>query len=247
MQHQIIRIRHEVKRRRLTVRETLPITTGMLRVVLEGDDLADFVSSAPDDHVKLFIPAGEGAAARRDFTPRRFDPEACTLAIDFALHDGGPATNWAMAAQPGDTIEVGGPRGSVVVPMTFAWWLLVADETGLPALGRRLEEMPGGVRVTSLVAVAGPGEEQAFRTEADHRALWVHRPLDRADDPGPLLAVLETLDLPSGDGFVWTAAEARVARAVRDHICGTRGHPSAWTRMSGYWVKGQADAQEKFE
>lgn len=245
MKHQITRHRHEIKRRVLTVREKSHVTPGMIRVLFNGPDLDSFVSLSPDDHVKLAVPANGGEAEKRDYTPRHFSPVDRTLAIDFAVHDAGPATQWAIEAKPGDTLEIGGPRGSAVVPHDFDWWLLIGDETALPAIGRRIEELPSGTRVTSVVAVTGPAEHQAFKTTADHEAKWAYRPLDRSDDPAAILAALEGVTLPKGDGFVWVAAEASVARAVRDYIVGKRGHPLAWTKAAGYWKKGVADAHEK--
>jgi hypothetical protein len=54
------------------------------------DGLSDFISLAPDDHVKLFFLVEAGGIERRDYTPRHFDQVARTLAIDFAVHDAGP-------------------------------------------------------------------------------------------------------------------------------------------------------------
>ena len=75
----------------------------------------------------------------RDFTPRRFDSKTATLVIDFALHDAGPATRWALGARAGDRLEIGGPKSSKVVPDDFDGYLLVGDESALPAIGRRVE------------------------------------------------------------------------------------------------------------
>lgn len=246
MQHQVLRVRHETRRRRLTVREVARVTPGMIRVVLADRCLADFVSAGFDDHIKLFFPS-EGEPERRDYTPRAFDCEACTLTVDFVLHDAGPATRWAADARPGDTIEIGGPRGSVVVSDSFDWWLLVGDETALPAIGRRVEEAAPGARLTTLVAVPDPAGEQRFATRAEHRALWVHRPADRAADPEPLLTSLAALDLPAGEGFVWIAAEAGVARALRAYMLDGRGQPRQWIRASGYWLQGSSEAHVKIE
>ncbi|QAY95541.1 NADPH-dependent ferric siderophore reductase [Methylovirgula ligni] len=242
MEHQIIRHRLEPRHRSLTVKEKTRITPGMIRILFAGSDLEDFVSLAPDDHVKLFIPTQTGEVERRDYTPRRFDRAARTLAIDFAVHDAGPATRWAIGAALGDRLDIGGPRGSAVVSPTFDWWLMIGDETALPAIGRRIEEMPDGTRVVSIVSVRAKVEEQTFATGARHEALWVHRPLDHADDPASLLSTLQTISLPDGDGFVWIAAEARVARALRDYVVKSCGHPLAWTKAAGYWRKGVADA-----
>lgn len=245
MENLITRHRHELKFRTLTVKETSRLTPNMIRILLEGDDLADFVSLGFDDHIKLFIPTEEEETEKRDYTPRFFDTDARRLAIDFAVHDAGPATRWAIDARPGDTLQIGGPRGSAVVSPAFDWWLLVGDETALPAIGRRIEELPAGARVVSIVTIADDNDRQSFSTQADHQAIWVRRPLDRADDPAPVLDALRELALPQGDGFVWIAAEARVARAARDHLVNERGHPLQWTKAAGYWRKGVADAHEK--
>ena len=53
--HAIARVRHEPRRRLLTVQNVQRLTPNMVRVTL-GGDLAGFVSSAYDDHVKVFFP-----------------------------------------------------------------------------------------------------------------------------------------------------------------------------------------------
>lgn len=242
MQHQVLRVRHELKRRTTTVRSVTRVTPGMLRIVVADPSLEDFVSEGFDDHVKLFFPGGGDEPERRDYTPRAFSREDGTLTLDFVLHDAGPATSWAAGARPGDELVIGGPRGSVVVSDSFGWWLLVGDETALPAIGRRLEEAGPGVRITTIVAVTGPEEEQEITTRADHRAIWVHRPAGQAADPEPLLDALARLDWPEGEGYVWIAAEAGVAKALRAHILDVRGHPRQWHRASGYWLEGTADS-----
>lgn len=247
MKHEITRHRHETRRRHLTVRDKTSITPNMIRIVVEGEDLADFVSLGADDHVKLFLPAGDDGEQRRDYTPRAYDREARTLTLDFAVHDAGPATRWAIDADPGDAIEIGGPRGSAVISPTFDWWLLVGDETALPAIGRRIEELPEGAHVVSVVAVTGPEEEQHFETAARLVPIWAHRPAQDADDPAALLTVLRNIALPEGDGFVWVAGETTVARAVRDHLVTERGHPREWSKAAGYWRKGEADSHGRIE
>ncbi|WP_158808933.1 siderophore-interacting protein [Beijerinckia sp. L45] len=242
MKHQINRIRHDLVRRSLVVRRVENVTPNMLRLTLAGDELAGFTSLAPDDHIKIMVP---GEAERRDYTPRRFDTAKNELLIDFALHEAGPVTDWARRARPGDVAQISGPRGSAVVPDDFDWWLLIGDETALPAIGRRIEELSAETPVTSLVAIAGPGEEQTFRTQSTHHAIWVHRLATRSDDPEPLLEALKSFKPPFGDGFIWIAAETTVTRALRAYVSGAMCHPSEWLKASGYWVKGKADASEK--
>ena len=61
--HQIERVRHDTRCRTLTVETVTQLTSHMLRIGFVAEDLHDFVSVWPDDHVKLFLP-GEGRARR---------------------------------------------------------------------------------------------------------------------------------------------------------------------------------------
>ncbi|WHO71030.1 siderophore-interacting protein [Rhizobium sp. BT03] len=240
----IERVRHETRRRALTVESVVDITPGMRRFTLTGDDLADFTSLAPDDHIKIFVPAADGGEERRDYTPRCYDNAARMLTIDFALHEAGPVTQWAIGARPGDRLEIGGPRGSAVVSKAVTRWLLIGDETALPAIGRRIEESAAGTTITAIAAVAGPLEEQTFDTPADLDLHWAHRPLSKATDAAALLKLLRAVDIQP-ETFVWVAAEASVTRDIRAHLL-ERGHPLSWIKASGYWVFGKADTTEKF-
>ena len=241
--HEIVRLRHETRRRTLTVTATAHLTPHMLRVHLASRDLADFVSAGFDDHIKLFLPGEDGPVAR-DYTPRGFDPVARTLTLDFALHAAGAATAWALDAKVGDTLEIGGPRGSAVVPDDFDWYLLIGDETALPAIGRQLEALRAGVPVTTIVAIDGEADRQAIDTRSAWHPRWITRDRDGADDAVSLGRALAAFDWPSGDGFVWIAAEAQVARALKATVL-ERGHPPGWLKAAGYWVRGQPGTSDK--
>ncbi len=240
------RVRHEAKARTVQVSGVERLTPGMLRITFTGEALSDFVSLSPDDHLKLFVPTLTGEIVRRDYTPRRYNQRAKTLVIDIAIHDAGPATLWALNAKPGDTIQIGGPKSSSVLPSDIRRWLLVGDETALPAIGRRIEEAPAGTNITSIVAVPGPQDHQAFKTAANLTAHWAHRPLAAANDPRPLLDIIKTIDLKP-ETFAWVAAEAHVARAIRSWLIDKRGHPKSWLKAGGYWVVGKADAHDRLD
>jgi NADPH-dependent ferric siderophore reductase len=246
--HATRRVRHELRRRMLTVSSTENLTPRMRRFGFTSPDLHDFVSASHDDHIKLFFPgndAGEPKTCMRDFTPRRFDRDRGTLFVDFALHDAGPATQWAASARVGDRLQIGGPKGSIVVPDDFDWYLLIGDETALPAIGRRVEELRAEVPVTTFV-VTDAGETQDFHTKAAWTPHWVARDAS-SDDASLLGAALAGHVLPEGEGFVWIAAEASVARQLRSIVVDERGHPRQWTKAAGYWKRGQAETHEKIE
>ena len=239
------RVRHEVRVRRLEVIDIGHVTPAMLRVTLAGDDLIDFDSCGFDDHVKLLLPQSDGSVERRDYTPRRFDRAARTLAIDFALHDAGPATGWARRARPGDRLDVAGPKGSRIAPPSVRRWLLIGDETALPAIGRMIEEADAGTRITCLAAVTAVQGEQTFTSAASVEMRWVHRPSNAAADPEPLSVPLDALAIPP-ETFAWIAAEGTVARALRERLVAC-GHSPAWIKAAGYWIAGHADAHLKLD
>jgi NADPH-dependent ferric siderophore reductase len=248
--HQMRRLRHELRRRTLTVGRIEHLTPRMMRVHFISPELADFVSASPDDHVKLFFPqAGtmDGKPVMRDFTPRAFDRAAGRLTVDFALHEAGPATEWAASAQVGDKLDIGGPRGSQVVPDDFDWYLLIGDESALPAMGRRVEELRPGVPVTTLAVIVHPYEEQRFATEAAWTPIWLARGEPDAGDADRLLERLAAIELPPGDGFVWIAGEAAIVRRLRAHMIEERGHPKAWLKAAGYWQRGQTDGHVEID
>ena len=247
--HTIERLRREPKRRRLTVESVETLTPKMRRIVFTSPELADFVSLGADDHIKMFVPdsAAPQGIAMRDYTPRAFDAERRALTIDFVLHDAGPASDWARRAKPGDRLDIGGPRGSMVVADDFDFYLLVGDETALPAIGRRIESLRAGVPVTTIVLVDGPEDVQVLKTRADWRPIWLARSGSDQDDATLLGEALARSPTPSGDGYVWIAAEARAARGLKAHMLEERGHPKAWLKAAGYWVRGKAGESEKLD
>lgn len=261
------RVRHETRLRLLEVREVGRITPGMVRVTLGGEALAGFVSAAHDDHVKLFFPQlredvpalprlgpdgpvfPEGAPrpAARDYTPRRHDRAANTLAIDFVLHGDGPAASWAAQARPGQVLGVGGPRGSFIVPDDFDWYLLAGDETALPAIGRRLEELPGGARAVVVVEVADGGEEQRFESRAEVETRWLHRGDAAPGATSRLVEEVAALRLPEGEGYAWVAAEAGAAKALRRCLVEERGLRKDRVKAAAYWKRGAVAVHETYE
>jgi NADPH-dependent ferric siderophore reductase len=259
------RVRHETKTRLLQVRDVSRLTPKMVRIVVGGEALSGFVSASYDDHVKLFFPhpgeekpvlptpspngpvypEGVMRPPARDYTPRRYDAAANTLTLDFVLHDAGPATAWAEQAKTGDFLGVGGPRGSFVIPDDFDWYLFVGDETALPAIGRRLEELPASTRVVVVAEVADKAEEQQFASRAALEVRWLHRNAAAAKT-SLLLDALTGLSLPAGEGYAWVAAEAATAKALRQYLVEQRGLDKERVKAAAYWKRGAVAVHETY-
>lgn len=252
-QHESRMVRHPLVFRRVKVREVVDLTPNMRRVVVAGPELEGFHSGAPDDHVKVFFhnpdgeyvtpvpgpdgpvfPEGKTPSPARDYTPRLYDPEAGTLTVDFVIHGDGPASNWAEGAKPGDDFAFGGPRGSFVAADDFDHYVMVGDETALPAIARWLEEMPAGRRATALIEIPEEGDRQEIATRADASITWLPRNGAPAQQSRLLEEALAGL-APEGDAFWWIACESRRARLMRKSLTDERGIPKDWIRATGYW------------
>jgi NADPH-dependent ferric siderophore reductase len=262
----VTRVRHPLKIRLVEVLRIAPLTPHLIRITLGGDDLRGFVSASFDDHVKVFFPApgaakpvlpvvgpdgpshdpGAVPAVMRDFTPRRFDPVAGELDIEFVLHDSGPATTWAAQARVGQYLGIGGPRGSMIIPTGFDWHLLIGDDTALPAMARRLEELPRVARSIVIAEVAGSYAQVDFKSHSQMQVIWCHRGEAPHRDAAPgaaahgsLLASLTALPpLPTGEGYAWVAAESSVVRQIRVHLLSQRGLHKSRIRAAAYWKRG---------
>ncbi|ETK18451.1 putative iron utilization protein [Pseudomonas sp. FH4] len=242
----IHRVTHEIKRRRLEVLRVVDITPRMRRITLGGEQLAGFASLGSDDHIKLlfaqnaaeqaalesptFSVKGEGPQpAMRDYTPRRIDLSSGELDIDFVLHGDGPASTWAEQAKPGQHLHIAGPRGSMIVPDIFDSYLLVGDETALPAIARRLEELPAGRKVLAVIEIADEHEQQALDSAADVEVIWVVRGRD------DLLGAVRELQVPQGSLYAWVATETKLSRQVRRVLLDEHTLNDEFVKAVGYW------------
>jgi NADPH-dependent ferric siderophore reductase len=258
------RVRHELKMRLLQVKRTRLVSPQLLCVTLAGEDLRGFVSASFDDHVKVFfpepgqdepvlptvgpdgisMPPGVPRPPARDYTPRRHDAAAGELDIEFVLHGDGPASMWAAQAKPGQFLGVGGPRGSFVVPTGYDWHLLIGDETSLPAIARRLEELPASTRATAIIEVADASAEIPLPDRAGLTVNWLHRDGAPAGDPSLLQHAARRVEMPTGEGYVWAAAESAAAKALRRVMVEERGIPKSRIRASSYWKRGASAVHE---
>ena len=233
------RVRHELKRRELDVVDVRPLSPGFTSVTFAGEALADFVSLSFDDHVKFMFDDAQGQPVRRDYTPRSYSTAQRRLTIEFALHGHGLASGWAKQARVGQRVLIGGPKGSMIIPVDYAWHLLVGDPTALPAMRRRLEELPAGTPVT-VIAQAETADRLPFTSQAALQVQWV-------DTPDALVQAVAAQPLPEGEGFAWCAGEAATMAALRKLLLEVKKHPREAMRVAAYWKHGASEFHENLE
>ena len=242
------RVRHPFKARHLQLLSREQISPGFVRLTLVGE-LRDFASAGFDDHFKLLLPqVGQEKPSlpemvdgkpqvdgprptMRDYTPLRWTTN--TLTVDFALHDHGPATEWARTAPMGAWAGAAGPRGSMVIRKDFDWYWLLADASGLPAVERALAEFPATAKVTVRLAVP-EADRRPLASDAQVDLQWVDSLTDAA----------QALELPASEGFVWAAGEHSEMVALRK-IAVAKGASPKRMRISAYWKHGAADHHEE--
>jgi NADPH-dependent ferric siderophore reductase len=56
--------------------------------------------------------------------------------------------------------------------------------------------------------------------------VWLHHTSEvRHEEPSSLISEIMKFEPPFGDGFIWIAADASIARSLRDFFLRHRGHP----------------------
>lgn len=248
--------------RELTVISIIDISPQMRRITLAGEQLGTFQAAGaaqpamqcfgPDDHVRLFFPdpdTGEISLPRqgngrlhwpedppsisRVYTPRAFDPASGQLVLDFVMHGHGIAGLWAAGAQPGDRIHLAGPKSSTAIPRAGRY-LLLGDETALPAIANWLEMLPADAPVTAHILITDPAARLDLPTTAGS-VEW--HPYDPADAD----AYLRLAGQPAPDCFVWAAGERAAMTALQARLT-QLGHPKAMSDLANYWTRGAAEA-----
>jgi NADPH-dependent ferric siderophore reductase len=234
------------------------LTPRMVRVTFGGEMLGGFEWNGPAAHIKLIFPTPQAAAAAgtsaapavrptmRTYTPRRFDPRGPELDVDFVIHGEGPASSWAAQAAIGQRLTVAGPGRSYSIDREADWYLLVGDDTAIPALGTILEGLPAHIPATVLAEVVDRREEHPLTAPRSHTSVrWLPRGPDPSAAGRPLEEALRGLQLPPGSGRVYVACEASAMRRIRSHLLHERDLPKAHLVTRGYWRLGETDHPDR--
>src|SRR6185295_7713952 len=115
----------------------------------------------------------------------------------------------------------------------------VGDASALPAIERRLEELPATARAIVLLQLA-PADRRPLASRADVQLLHV------ADDDA-LIAAARALQLPPGEGYAWCAGEASTMATLRRVLVDEKGHDRHAIRAAAYWKRGAIAHHENLD
>lgn len=193
----------------------------------------------------------------RNYTVRAFRPATADappeLDVDFVLHgsaaDGtaGPASRWAESCEPGESVVIideglafNPERGTERV-------LLVADETGLPAVAGVCASLPAHATGLAIIEVPGAADALEFAHPAGVEVRVVVR--EHGVKPGaPALETLQGLtdaELPPQPYHAFVVGEQALPTAARRHLVGERGVSKDLVSFCGYWRVGAASPTPK--
>lgn len=259
-----------IRIRELEVLRVARVTPRMVRVTLGGPEHLGFESHVPDEHVKIVFPDPETGELRvptpdgdhldwprpfpttREYTVRRYDADAGELDLDFVVHPGGLASDWATAVQPGARIHIAGPPSGIVVPPDFDFYLLIGDETALPAIARWASELPRAARGAVLLEVESPAEQQPIDAPDGVAVTWLFRtgltPGQPAGTTGLLDRHAREIDIPAGATvYACVAGEAGSIKPLRSWLRKDLGLDKYTSSITGYWKLGRADTHEHLD
>lgn len=217
-----------------------------IQLALLGDAAGEFLPR-PGQEIVLQIPQPGGEAARRHYTIRRYDTMRKLIDVDFLLHGHRtPAVNWALAAAPGEVVDIRGPRGRIASDPAADWHLFLGDETCIPAIFALLESLPKAARAFVFIEIGTAEDKQEVATEADLSLQWILR--DGAP-PGPsnlLLDALTAFAFPPGKGRAIVIGETSNVRKQR-HALLERGFQRGQIYAEGYWRPGRIGGHDHVE
>ncbi|WP_151775379.1 siderophore-interacting protein [Streptomyces abyssomicinicus] len=185
----------------------------------------------------------------RNYSVRAFRPDGPggpELDVDVVLHgspeDGtaGPASTWARTCEEGDPVGLLDEGTTFRLPEGVRRILLVADETGLPALVNTLASLPGDVVGHALVEIPDEADRQELGGPAGVEVTWLPRGGVGGDGRGAgAVGALArqaacALPLPEEPAYCWAVGEQALATGVRRHwVAG--GLPKTHVTFCGYW------------
>ncbi|BBY82525.1 siderophore-interacting protein [Mycolicibacterium pulveris] len=213
----------------LTVLGRREVTQHYLRLSFSAGGMLADRPLHPTMWIRMWFADGE-KQHQRGFTLVNPNPEADTVDIEFALHDG-IASQWAQNAQPGDTIEVTVLGSNFTLPEPQpAGYVIVGDTASLPAINSLLQAIGDTPARVYLEASHDDDKQLPVARSAD--VVWV----DRKNAGEALVQAVSSAAFDASDHFGWVACDNRTTRAVAKVFREDYKIPKKSIKAQAYWV-----------
>ena len=212
----------------LTVTGRREISPHFLRLSFAAGGMLSDRPLHPTMWIRMWFVDGE-KLHQRGYTLVDPNPEAETVDIEFALHDG-IASRWAQNAQPGATIEVTVLGSNFTLPEPRpAGYVIVGDTASLPAINSLLTAI-GDVPARVFLEAGYDDDKQLPVARSD--VVWV----DRKNAGEALVQAVSSSAFDASDHFGWVACDNRTTRTVAKVFREDYNIPRKSVKAQAYWV-----------
>lgn len=161
-----------------------------------------------------------GHVSRREYTFVDVDIRSGSFALDLVLPSDraktdaafGPATRWALAAQPGTVIDACVTPDRVDLPRDTKRLILLGDLSALPAVNSWLSWIPDEVQATAILEDDDDTDGIPQKQRKNATWTWVRSTGSRGQ---ALVDHVRGLGLDTAGLYVWVAGERGLVSAVR--------------------------------
>ncbi|MEN3221500.1 ATP-binding cassette domain-containing protein [Mycolicibacterium porcinum] len=229
-----------------TVVETIYLTPNLVRLRMVSPTVFDDAVAEPTSYLRFWVPDPDGSKTefQRGYTMSEMDPATGHFAVDVVLHEpSGPASKWARAAKPGDSIPVMslGSTGFTVPEDLPAGYLLIGDAAATPAINGIIGALPHDIPIE--VYLEEHDENDLLIPIAEHPRLRVH--WVKRHDTTSLAAAIEARDW--SDWYCWVTPEAGSLKHLRTRLKDEFGFPKSELHAQAYWTEGRAMGTDRTE
>ncbi|MCO6173869.1 siderophore-interacting protein [Flavobacterium sp. NRK F10] len=217
----------------LTLKEKKYVTPHYIRIVLTGDEIANFKDAKVGDNNKIAIPKSKDVVLNsaslqqresvkenfyiRTYTLRALDWEQGEMVVDFVAHgDEGPASSWAIQAEVGDKLGVMMKvKNKALFPEEANRYFLFGDHTAVPVVSVMLEKLPVEAKGEAFLEVFDESDILDLEAPKGIKVNWLLN--SKPGQQSSLFTKLSQLNLAAKD-FVFAACEHGFANQMQSHL-----------------------------
>ena len=223
------------------VTSTHQLSTSVTEVLLEVDPS---LAGVAGNDVMVRVRDAGGKFIRRRYSVRSVDNDASTLTLWVTTDHDGPGSSWARHAQPGDLVDVIGPRGKIPLDADADWHVFVGDASGLGAFYRMAQSIEAPGRAIFIVEI--DHDDDALTAPFDEgigvTGIFVDRHGRAKNDPAGLLSGLAAFEFPPDEGHAYLFGEFSTIRAIRSALL-DRGMSDDRISSKAFWRAGRTNAE----